>query len=386
MRVLRTEGVINENEGLELFVCHEMVLRDYQKDLLTGKGMTRREFIRAGVGLAAVATGFNLIAGCATTDEPINRIASQGNSDYKILPSREGCLVGFYKHQYWDRRTLGGGASNAIRHYRKAFDANPAILAFCSFLSLGFPKAEAKAIKESGMIPYINIMPGRGNWRPSFSPDDIVQGRCDGPVKKLAADAAGFGEKHGSFFFTTMVEANADWWEWSRNPNTTQAMRHVWQIFEDQGANQYATWVWEAFCPARYGHHVEDPELYFHGNKCVDWIAINVFANLKNPYISETTLFGDLMSKTYEQMLSNHPAKSMMVSEFGRTPGLSQPSWLVNAFQSLRNDFPLIKAAIYYDNITNVYGGQDHTLDQTSLNTLKEVFKDPYWITANRLG
>jgi len=48
----------------------------------------------------------------------------------------------------------------------------------------------------------------------------------------------------------------------------------------------------------------------------------------------------------------------------------------------MKNEFPRIKAEIYYDNITAVYGGQNHTLDQISLNTLKEVFKDPYWIMA----
>ena len=71
-----------------------------------------------------------------------------------------------------------------------------------------------------------------------------------------------------------------------------------------------------------------------------------------------------------------------MVSEFGRTPGSSQPPWLIDAYRSIKNDFPPIRAAIYYDNITNVLTGQDHTLDQKSLSTLKEIFKDPYWIMA----
>lgn len=93
-------------------------------------------------------------------------------------------------------------------------------------------------------------------------------------------------------------------------------------------------------------------------------------------------MFRELMSKTYEQMLRNHPQKPIMVSEFGRTPGPNQPSWLVDAFRSMKNNFPPIKAAIYYDNITAILTGQDHTLDQTSLNTLKEVFKDSYWIMA----
>jgi hypothetical protein len=351
----------------------------------TAQDMSRRELLKAGVGFAAAVSGLDLVSGCAKTEAPINRIVPlKGKPDNKIYPSKEGCFVGFYKQQNWDRRILGRGVSTTIDHYRNAFGANPAIIAFWSFLSLGFPVAEAKTMKENGIMPYISIMPGREKWRPSFDPDDIVQGKCDSYIKRLATDAALFGEEQGGFFFTTMVEPNADWWPWSRKPNTTHAVRRVWQIFEDQGANRYATWVWEAFCPARYGYHVDDPELYFPGDKYVDWIGFNVFANLKNQYISETTMFSDLMSKTYEEMLRNHPEKSMMVSEFGRTPGPNQPSWLVDAFQSMKKNFPPIKAAIYYDNITGVLTGQDHTLDQTSLKTLKEVFEDSYWIMERR--
>jgi hypothetical protein len=345
--------------------------------------MSRREFIKSGVGLMAAAAGFGMIAGCAAK-EPLKHkvMPTKVKADYKIYPPKEGCYVGFYKQQNWDRRIVGRGVSTTIDHYRDAFGVNPAILAFWSFLSIGFPVEEARTISENGIIPYISIMTGRERWRPSFDPDDVVNGRCDSHIKRLAMDAAGFGEKHGGFFFTTMVEPNANWWPWSRKQNTVHAVRHIWQIFEDKGANRYATWVWEAFCTARYERYVDDPELYFPGDKYVDWIGFNVFANLKNRYITETTMFRDLMSKTYEQLTINHPQKPRMVSEFGRTPGPRQPSWLVGAFQSIKKNFPSIKAAVYYDNITGVLTGQDHTLDQTSLRTLKGIFKDPYWIMA----
>lgn len=351
--------------------------------LFTAEDISRREFLKAAIGFVAGVSGLEMIAGCATTETPKNQIMpAKGKSDYKIYPPKEGCFVGFYKQQNWDRRIAGTSIPPTINHYRKALGANPAILALWCFLSMGFPVTEAKTIRKNGIVPYVSIMPGQGRWRESFDPDDVVRGRCDSYIKRLATDAAGFGEKHGSFFFTTMVESNADWWEWSRKPNTTHAVRRVWQIFEDQGANQYATWVWEAFCPARYGPYVDDPEIYFPGDKYVDWIGFNVFANLKNRYISESTTFDELISKTYEQVLRNHPEKPVMVSEFGRTPGYNQPAWLIEAYRSIKNNFPAIRAAIYYDNITNVMTGQDHTLDLTSLNTLKEVFKDSYWIMA----
>ena len=289
--------------------------------------------------------------------------------------------MGFHKEQH-RKFQIGSAISDTINHYRNAFGANPAILAFWTFLSLGFPLIEAQTLREKGVLPYVSIMTGHGKWKSSFDPDDVVQGRCDDSIKRLATDAAEFGAKHGGFFFTTMVESNAVWWHWSSKPNSAAAIRYMWQIFEDQGANQYATWVWEAFCPAKYGTLVADPEQYYPGDKYVDWIGLNVFANLKNPHIKETTKFGDLMSKTYEQMCTNHPQKSIMTSEFGRTPGDNQPPWLEDAFRSMKNNFYAIKAAIYYDNITNLYTGQDHTLDERSLSTLKGIFQDPYWIMA----
>ena len=64
-----------------------------------------------------------------------------------------------------------------------------------------------------------------------------------------------------------MVEFNAGWWQWSRKPDTTPAWKHIWEIFEEQGANQYATWVWEAFSPVKYLKYVTDPEPYYPGDK-----------------------------------------------------------------------------------------------------------------------
>jgi hypothetical protein len=349
----------------------------------TNNDISRREFLKAGVGLTTATAGIGLIPGYGLAQTTKDHSSTIKEKQYfKIQPPANGCFVGFYKDQYKDF-TMGKSVANSIKHYRNAFDANPAMLAYWTFLSLGFPTEEARTLKENGVIPYINIMTGHYKWKTSFDPDDVVQGRCNNLIKALAEGALEFGEKHGSFFFTTMVEANAVWWYWSSKPNTAAAFRHIWQVFEDTGANKYATWVWEAFCPANYGSHVADPEQYYPGDKQVDWIGLNVFANLKNQHISEDTKLSDLLSPTYQQMRKNHPQKPLMVSEFGRTPGERQPAWLINAFDSIKKDFSQIRAAIYYDNVTQVYTGQDHTLDERSLGTLNEIFRDPYWILAH---
>ncbi len=69
-----------------------------------------------------------------------------------------------------------------------------------------------------------------------------------------------------------------------------------------------------------------------------------------------------------------------MQAEFGTTIGRDQPKWLIEAFQTIKSK-PGIKAAIYWDNAA-IELGDDHTLSDESLKTLKEILKDPYWIMA----
>ncbi len=58
-----------------------------QKDLLISGGMTRREFLKAGVGLAVAASGLEMISSCAATETPKDRIIpTKEKSGYKIYP------------------------------------------------------------------------------------------------------------------------------------------------------------------------------------------------------------------------------------------------------------------------------------------------------------
>jgi hypothetical protein len=349
------------------------------------RSVDRRAFLQAGIGVAAIAAGLGSQHAGAADEAPTGaQFPRTGTSGRKITPPANGCLVGFYREgSFKDQMRV----SATIEHYREALGAKPAILAVLSLLDRGFPTAEATAMKKGGITPYINIAPAlepRVHMDLNTSPADIVRGRADRNIRRLAADALDFGRTHGGFFFTTLVEFNAKWWLWSRTPETVAAYRYIWEVFEEQGANRYATWVWEAFCPEKYPNSVIDPEPFYPGDRHVDWIGINVFANLKNPAVHPDTMFTEMMSVTYAQMRRNHPEKPIMVSEFGRTPGAEQPPWLTDAYARIKTDFPLLKAAIYYDNITKVYGGQDHTLDAHSLHTLREVFADHYWILGGQ--
>jgi len=67
-----------------------------------------------------------------------------------------------------------------------------------------------------------------------------------------------------------------------------------------------------------------------------------------------------------------------MISSFGRTNEPYQSKWLISAYDKIKGDFPAIKAVTYFDNTWKLTG--DHTLNPKSLETLKEIFKDPYWV------
>ena len=61
------------------------------------KTMSRREFLRAGVGVAATISSLEMIGGCATTETPKVKTLVFPSLPYnKIQPPQEGCLVGFF--------------------------------------------------------------------------------------------------------------------------------------------------------------------------------------------------------------------------------------------------------------------------------------------------
>ena len=391
-----------------------------RKDLLIVEDMTRREFLRAGVGLAAVASGLEMIGGYATAEAPpkvkAEPVVYPPLPYNKVQPPKEGCLVGLYKddavmNDPIFQTKMNEGTAKAknideyaamlkkekdfmesmnnkypigdnITYYENSLGAKPFIFALLHRprLYLGFPIARVMAVAQNGVVPYVHANPGH-YFRPNprFGIDEIARGQRDSYIKQFAQGAAEFGKEHGGFFFTTMAEANGGWNYWGKSPNFIAAWRRIWQIFEDEGANHYATWVWEAYCPEG-SNYADDPELYYPGDKYVDWIGLNAFSIAQKPKTNYT--LDVLMNKTYRRLLKNHPLKPIMQAEFGKANQYDQSTWLKNAYRSIKNDFPAIKAAICYDNITPEWYTGDHTLNPKSLQTLKEIFKDPYWIMA----
>ena len=386
--------------------------------------ITRRDFLKLAA-MTGTTLGLESVLGCATTQVPMQDIAASlaaikpeqvvypklpGN---KVQAPENGCLVGFRKVYVPEndpvfigkQKDMAGRAKNIddyvtiankervmesidikglitknIQLYEQAFGAKPAIYVISDTprLYLDFPEREAEAVASNSVIPYINAAPGSVMLaKLRFGLDDILSGKRDTHLKKFAEGAKKFGERFGGFFMTTMVESNADWNYWGQSAKFIPTWQHIWQVFEDNGANQYATWVWELYCPEGAGKRAVHPDNMYPGDKYIDWIGLSAFSRQR--YHSSSTL-GELAGNTSDQMHKNHRNKPIMQAEFAVTNNSSQPRWLMDAFKTIKSK-PSIKAAIYWDNVT-AHEQDDHTLSDRSLQALKEIFKDPYWIMA----
>lgn len=388
--------------------------------------ITRRDFLKS-VGLVAAATTF----GCATAQTPKPDVASSiaavkpepivypklpGN---KVQAPEDGCMVGLRKVY----GTLGGAArqrdsmnefseasrkatnldellklqkpvsdkyapillknlATIITHYQEALAAKPRIIVMYESprIYTDFKTDQAELIANKGGVPYANA--GVYSWAENFSLKlgDIINGKYDKHIVEHAKGARQFGEKHGGFFMTTMEEANGDWNYWCQNSQFVPAWRHIWQIFEDQGANQYATWVWEVSCPEPHIERpIAPPDSVYPGDKYVDWIGLSGFS--RRMLRSGSMTFDGIAQKSYENMRKNHPEKPIMQAEFAASNDWGQPRWIKKAYETIKNSMPGMKAAIFWDNIT-LSPNDDHTLSEKSLQAMKEIFKDPYWIMA----
>jgi hypothetical protein len=323
----------------------------------------------AGAGL----TLEEILGGCATVrfkeTAPVIYPPLKG---HKVQPPENGCFVGFFRHS----ATFGYPVPiEAAVYYEEKLDKKPSILvAFRQYLPIFYPGQSSETSAKKGIIPIVYAAVDLSQFT------NIPKGKYDDELKQAAEGAVQYGEKYGGFFITPMWEMNMSrsyahqsQQKWCEQPgNFKKVWRHIWQIFEYKGANKYTTWAIE--------YHVDfSLQGYWPGDQYVDWIGLSGFnRKVEEKYYGYRHL-DDLFKPSYSYFRRKHQHKPIMLSEFGTTIAHDQQKWLIKAFETIKS-MPGIKAATYWDNFLDNY--DDHTLSTESLNTLKEILKDPYFIMA----
>ena len=340
------------------------------------KTVSRREFLQktaqAALVLAGGLTFSALTGGCATLafkeEAPVIYPSLRG---HKVQPPEDGCLFGV-RTVYDDVKRR---APNIPRHLRdfieyftKELSRKPSI--FAIQIEAGVHQTlmlRAKITADQGVIPFIYI---------GFPPLLVTKEHYDRQLRRMAENARKFGEKYGGFFINNMWEMNIDAksrpWPWCVGPSLfKEAWRRTWTIFEEAGANEYATWVIE--------YQVNFPlRDYYPGDEYVDWIGLSGYNNkVFREYYGYRQL-SQLMSEPYRYFRVNYKDKPVMLAEFGSALGKDQPNWLRRALGTIKS-WPGLKAAICWD----VYDHNiedDCTLSEESIKALREALKDPYFI------
>ena len=276
----------------------------------------------------------------------------------KVQPPKEGCLIGFYPGWFEVyQREIGAGPKVIIPYFLAMYNI--------------FPTSEVEEVSSQGAIPFV-YRPLANEARVPGLKNLVNDKTFTTEMIQYAKDAVEYGKP---FFICTMRELNGNWYPWGQQSKTAKkAWRHMWQIFEEKGANEYATWVIE--------YHVDFPlHGYWPGDEYVDWIGLSAYNRAIHRQYYGYRYLSNLINHPYRYFRTNYPDKPIRVEEFGTTIGKDQPRWLRKAFETIKST-PGLKAAIYFDNVYNITFYDDHTLSRESMKTLKELLKDPYFIGA----
>jgi hypothetical protein len=326
------------------------------------QGITRRKFLQSSLALGTALSLETLLNSCATIGlKETGPVIYPPLKGHKVQPPENGCLFGI-------GLPLTAAKFKDSDYYGPILGKKPAVQSLEYRYSIPSQLKDAIHLTKQNVIPYLQIA--------IQNLEDFVKGKNDRGIQKFAEASVELGKVNGGFFLCPMWEMNIDWklapWSWCGQPSRfQQAWQHIWNIFEEERANEFATWVIE--------YHIDFPfGRYWPGDKFVDWIGFSGYnRNVHSQYYGYRH-FNQLFRESYASMRRKN--KPIMISEMGTTVDEDQHKWIADANKSIKR-MPGIKAALYWDNV-NTELGDDHTLNPKSLETLTEILKDPYWILA----
>jgi len=348
------------------------------------KDLSRRDFLKktgqAALSISGGVTLEALLSSCATiTFKEQAPVIYPRLKGHKVQPPENGCFIGFYggegSYSRW------GSTHQDANTYACKVGKKPKIMIIDLRYSSSsfFPTRIVEDIAAEA-IPFVYRDLTNDIARCGFR--ELMNDKCfrEG-LEEYARDIIEFGRP---IFFSTMREMNSsrrDLRPWKgRLPGDVKKLwKYMWQIFEDNGANEYATWVWEIIPPENRPNSddLARPDVYFPGDKYVDWIGLSTWSHKAGQ--SATSSLSTLSVQTYREMRINHPSIPVMWAEIGKYGGTGQAAWLRSAYQTIKS-LPGNKAAIYWEISHSRF---ESRLTEESVEALREIFKDPDFIGAS---
>jgi len=175
-----------------------------------------------------------------------------------------------------------------------------------------YPSQAVETSWQHGALPMITwqseqTSAGATQSDPTYSLSNIIDGKFDAYIQTFAQAVVAEGLP---VVIRLDQEMNGNWFPWSEgvNGNTSgqfvQMWRHVWNIFQAAGANNYVIWLW---APNRVDNlvHLAPMNEYYPGDAYVDWIGLDAYWRS----VSTAPTFASIFGKTLADLatVSNKP-------------------------------------------------------------------------------
>jgi hypothetical protein len=217
-----------------------------------------------------------------------------------------------------------------------------------------------------------------GNDEPfveGYTNEDIISGKFDAYLTQYAKALTANGMP---LVIRFDHEMNGQWYNWSEAskqqnaPQSYVAMwQHVWNVFQANGANQYAIWDWSPSRIDKLGNPkyqtLDYMKNYWPGEQYVDWVGMSGYYR----DATEAPTFENTFGATLAQIRQIAPGKGIVLNEIGATEtggsvSNSQKSqWITSLFDALADpaNTDIIGFAYFSETATTIVDGSRTTND-----------------------
>ena len=203
---------------------------------------------------------------------------------------------------------------------------------------LGTTNDITRRFLAAGRIPLVN-------WEPAgIDFDDIISGSLDTTIKARANGSKAMTKK---FFLDFAAEMNGDeGWSGNNPQKYIAAYRHIHDLFEAAGADN-VVWAW---CPnvADVDGTTNQTMSYYPGDAYVDWTGVDGYNWGTSQAGFGWQSFKDVFEEIYPKLAAK--GKPIIIGEMASDEvGGDKGAFIDGIIPTLKNDYPLIKAVVWFD-------------------------------------
>ena len=327
--------------------------------------LSRQDFVKlSGAAAGSVLSGGLL---CSCTTSQMNLLPIKGPIHYARLSANKiqspenfgltGCYTGIWMGNY-----ACVGQHKQIDSYEEMVGKKPTIFKIPYRAQPAFTGTQVDAaiyernrnyqmleeVARKGVIPFITYDMRIGESQKSGH-EMVIQGKFDKEISVTAQWLKRFGESYNGFFIRTMREMNLRVWPWSKNTKKfKKAWQHIWQIFDAEGANLYATWVFNPYVNSK-GDGIGTQ--YYPGDQYVDWIGFNGYNFDGQGSWAERQSITSIFSFASNKYYRIHKTKPQMICETGMDRLAYKHEWVKRGLTSMKKNLPAIKGVFFITEI-----------------------------------